>query len=150
MGAKLEMKRMFMFSTVRRASVVVLNVSDSEQLGGRQAREVLALASDVGLVGVARFGGCLAERVAMIFDQREEGPEPEDAAEGLRPVADGLLEAATQVTLADVEILAQLADACCRWRSGDDVDGRVDVGIGLAHLVEALEKGGLEDGLLGF
>src|SRR5207248_450470 len=148
MGAKLEMKRTFIPLTVRPDSDAVLNVSDSDELGRRQAAKIVALASEVGLVGVARVGGSLAEGIAVGLDQVEEAPESEDAAEGLGAVTHGPLEPATELALADVEPATDVTDAGGRGLGGDQLDGGFDVRMGLRSLVDPLQERGLEERLL--
>jgi len=59
MGAKLEMKRTFM----------------SLRLGGREAGQVVALSRQMGLVGVAGFGGRPCQRAPVFLDEGEEAAE---------------------------------------------------------------------------
>src|SRR3954469_18713244 len=112
MGAKLEMKRTFILPTVRRWSSTVLNVSDSDELSRRQAREIVGLPREVRLVGVAGFRRGLAQRISIGLHQVEEVPESEHPAERLGPVADRPLEAPAQMTFADVQLFAEVGDAC--------------------------------------
>src|SRR2546430_341840 len=116
------MKSTFMSLTLRLGSDGVLNVSDSDELGRRQAAEVVALPRQVGLIGEARLGGRLGQGVAVVLDEVEEVAESENAAEHLRAVADGALEAAAKVALADVESLAEVTHAGRRRLGGDQFD----------------------------
>lgn len=74
-----------------------------EQCGWRQAGETAALTREVGLVGVAGFGGETGERCvggAGSLGAVQEALEAEHAGEGRWAVADGALEAAAQLALA--------------------------------------------------
>src|SRR4051812_959969 len=107
------MKRTFILGPYGRRSAAVLNVSDSEKLGRRKPSEVVALAGEVRLVGVAGLRRSLGYRHVPILHQGQEVPEAEHAAEGLGPVANGFVEPAPQLPLTDVELPAQVAHSCC-------------------------------------
>src|SRR5438477_4939992 len=143
------MKSTFMSLRVWTISDGVLNVSDSDELGRRQAAEVVALPRQVGLIGIARLGGRLGQGVAVVLDEVEEVAESENAPEHLRAVADGALEAAPQLALADVESLAEVTHTGRRRLGGDQFDSGGNVRVRGVGVVESGQQGGFEYRLFG-
>src|SRR3954452_16561705 len=83
-----------------------------EQRARRQAREAAALAGEVRLVGVAGGEGELREVgcAGGLAGEREEALEAEHPLQRLGAVADGVVEAAAQLALAETHVLRDALD----------------------------------------
>src|SRR4051812_46903475 len=83
-----------------------------EQRARRQAREAAALAGEVRLVGVAGGEGELREVgcAGGLAGEREEALEAEHPLQRLGAVADGVVEAAAQLALAETHVRRDALD----------------------------------------